>query len=104
MGSSLYLQGRALEDGKTGWVCYASGSQPPLRPWSKKYVCRAPVAITPSLAAKNADAVRHAEPGEKFEAVEFPSLDKTTGVRRVRCTTATDGFVGWATLSDADGK
>lgn len=97
------LCARALDDGKTGWVVF-SGGAPPMRPWHPKYVCKAVVPITPNLAAKDADAVRNAEVGETFEAIEGPMWDQTTKSRRIRCATADDGVVGWATLRGNDSE
>jgi len=98
----LGVRARSLEDGKAGWVCFSSGPSPPLRPWKPSYTCKAAVALTPTLAA-NDQGQQQAEPGNIFEVVEGPSVDNATGLRRIRCATATDGVVGWATLRSSDG-
>jgi len=101
----MCLRARALEDGKTGWVSFIAGPQTtPVRPWVPKYTCKVTVTFTPALAAKGAEAVRTAEPGETFEAIEGPAYDASTGLRRVRCATAADGVIGWATLRGSDGR
>jgi len=97
------VRARPLEDGAAGWISFSASHPPPVLPWLPKYTCKAAVALTPALAAKNADTVRQAEPGEVFEAVEGPTRDPSTGLRRIRCATAADGVVGWATLRGADG-
>jgi hypothetical protein len=101
--AKLGVRARSLEDGKAGWVCFASGPSPPLRPWRAAYTCKAAVALTPTLAAKDADTVGQAKPGDTFEVVEGPSVDTATGLRRIHCATAADGVVGWATLRSSDG-
>mmetsp|Transcript_12353 Transcript_12353/g.33866 ORF Transcript_12353/g.33866 Transcript_12353/m.33866 type:complete len:1994 (-) Transcript_12353:112-6093(-) len=101
--TKMGVRARSLEDGKSGWVAFAPGPSAPVKPWMPKYTCKAAVALTPALAAKDADAIRQAEVGEVFEAVDGPTLDKSTGLRRIRCATAADGVVGWATLRSSDG-
>jgi len=101
--SKLCLCARSLEDGKKGWISFTAGPQTPVKPWVSKYVCKAAVPFTASLAAQGEDVVRKGEPGETFEAIEGPTLDKSTGLRRIRCATAADGIVGWATLRGSDG-
>jgi len=101
--SKMGVRARSLEDGKAGWIIFAPGPMAPVKPWSPKYTCKVAVALTPSLAAKDADAIRQTEVGEVFEAVEGPTLDASTGLRRIRCATAADGAVGWATLRSNDG-
>eukprot|EP00811_Abedinium_folium_P036277 NODE_8_length_4602_cov_14.880894.p1 GENE.NODE_8_length_4602_cov_14.880894~~NODE_8_length_4602_cov_14.880894.p1 ORF type:complete len:1434 (-),score=594.45 NODE_8_length_4602_cov_14.880894:300-3986(-) len=98
----LIVRARAQEDAKGGWILFR-GAPAPLRPWKPLYTCKAPVALTPTLAAKGADAVRRAEPGEVFEIVDGPTLDKTSSSRRVRCATASEGVIGWATIRDTHG-
>merc|ERR1712032_1302548 len=41
---------RTLEDGKSGWIVFAPGPRAPVKPWKPKYVCKAPVDVTASLA------------------------------------------------------
>lgn len=101
--TKMGLHARALEDGKSGWIVSSAGPAMPVKPWAAKYTCKAAVALTTALAAKDADAIRQAQPGEVFEVVEGPTLDKSTGLRRIRCATAADGVVGWASLRAADG-
>jgi len=103
LGSSVILQVRAVDDDKVGWMSFQSGGSPPVRPWTAKILCRASVALTPTLAGKDSDAVRMAEPGEKFDAVDHPTLDVASGLRKVRCATAADGVVGWAAIGSVDG-
>mmetsp|Transcript_93948 Transcript_93948/g.289726 ORF Transcript_93948/g.289726 Transcript_93948/m.289726 type:complete len:1988 (+) Transcript_93948:65-6028(+) len=101
--TKMGVKARSLEDGKAGWITFAPGPMAPVKPWIPKYTCKAAVPLTLALQAKDADTIRQAEPGEVFEAVEGPSLDKSTGLRRIRCATASDGVVGWATLRGSDG-
>jgi len=95
---------RSLEDGKVGWVSFFAGPSGPIRPWAPRYTCKAPVALTSALAAKDATAIRLSEVGEKFDAVEGPTRDKSTGLRRVRCATLEGVVLGWATLRGAEGE
>lgn len=98
----LAMQARALSDGQTGWLSFPA-SAVALRPWGGKYTCKAPTEITPAVAVKGAKALRRTVPGEAFEAVEGPTLDAGSGLRRVRVATAADGIIGWASLRDSDG-
>lgn len=95
---------RSVEDGKVGWVSFFAGPSGPIRPWAPRYTCKAPVALTSALAAKDAAAIRLSEVGEKFDAVEGPTMDKSTGLRRVRCATMEGVLLGWATLRGAEGE
>lgn len=62
------------------------------------------MALTASLAATD-KAIRQAEPGEAFEAVDGPALDEATGVRRIRVACADGGgAVAWATVRGKDGE
>merc|ERR1712045_964157 len=101
--SKLCLCARSLEDGKKGWISFVAGPQTPVKPWVPKYVCKAAVPFTSALTAQGADSVRKGEVGETFEAIEGPTLDASTGLRRIRCATAADGIVGWVTLRGSDG-
>lgn len=95
---------RALEGG-VGWLIFAPGPKAPVKPWKPRYVVRAAVDITASLALPTgAGAVRRAEVGEVFQVAEGPTLDATSGLRRLRLATAEDGAIGWATIRDGDGK
>jgi len=96
---------RSLEDGKSGWIVFAPGPRAPVKPWKAKYVCKAPVDITSSLALQEGTvAVTKAEPGQSFQVVEGPALDAISGQRRVRLARGEEGIVGWATLRTAEGK
>jgi hypothetical protein len=99
--AKLGVKIRPLEDGKVGWVVVSLPA--PVKPWTPKYTCKAAVAITGSFAEEGAAVVRQAEPGETFEAVDGPTVDVSTGLRRIRLATAADGVVGWATLRGSDG-
>jgi len=101
--ASVVLHARALDDGKVGWVSFKSGGMPPLRPWTSKLVCRAPVALTSTLSGKDVDALRKVEVGQKLHALDFPTTDEASGLRKVKCA-AGDGVVGWAAIGSADGR
>jgi len=95
---------RTLEDGKVGWVSFFAGPEAPIKPWGPRYTCKAPVALTAALAAKGAAATRLIEVGEKFDAVEGPTRDKSTGLQRVLCATLEGVVLGWATLRGTEGE
>merc|ERR1712113_816087 len=101
--SKIVLRTRALEDGTVGWLSFSVGPHAPVKPWQAKYACKVAVALTPALASAEADGSSQAEPGQAFEAVEGPTVDASTGRRRIRCSTAASGVVGWATLRAKDG-
>jgi len=94
------LRARAIEDGKSGWICVAGQ----LRPWSLKCVCQQAVSFTDGLADPEPHGGRAAEPGQKLDVVEGPAVDAPSGRRRIRCASAADGVLGWATLRGPDGK
>jgi len=95
---------RTLEDSKVGWVSFFAGPSAPIKPWAPRYTCKAPVALTSALAAKGAATTRLTEVGEKFDAVEGPTRDKSTGLQRVRCATMEGVMLGWATLRGTEGE
>jgi|EP00927_Polykrikos_kofoidii_P053582 hypothetical protein len=97
--SRLVMKARSIDCGSDGWLSFEMGTAPSLRPWKPRYVVRASVALSESLAGD--DVIRKAEPGESFDVVEGPTLDKA-GLRRVRC--AKGGVVvGWAMLRNSEG-
>jgi len=89
---------RALEDSAIGWVVISKPS--PLHPWRPKYICRIPVPLTVSLAAKGSTILRFAEVGEILEALDKPIWDTTSSSRRMyaRCMSAHNGLACWVTL------
>lgn len=101
--SRILARVRALEDSAAGWLSWTKTTKKtPLRPWTSKYVCKAPMDITSALKADQS-AVKKAEVGDVFECIEGPVLDVSSGVRRVRVATAADGAVGWASVRDVGG-
>merc|ERR1712087_486439 len=98
----MLMHVRALDDDKAGWICYGKGEAAPVKPYTSALTCEAPIAITPTLVAKDAETVRMAARGEKFQVEEGPAVDSSTGLRRVRIKTAADGVIGWATVRGAD--
>lgn len=99
--SRMVVCARAMEDGRQGWISWSGGAAP-LKPCKPRYVCTIPLPLTMSKA-ESTDTVRQAEIGEVFEVAEGPTLDSSSGVRRIRC--ASKGMiVGWATIRSSDGE
>lgn len=95
---------RALQDGNVGWISYSSAAPiPVLRPWSRKYVCKAAVDFTATLSCEGSAPIGQAKPGECFSVVEGPLLDPASGVRRVRCLFSKYAL-GWASLCSNGGE
>merc|ERR1712127_564123 len=92
---------RSLDDGKEGWLIFATGPKAPVRTWKKNYVCKAPVELTAELAlpAEGASpSARKTELGASLIVTAGPILDAASGLRRVRLSTVEEGVVGWATV------
>jgi len=102
--SRVLAKVRALESAEDGWICWAKGSKrPPLRPWSSKYRCKAPVDLTGSFEVASVGSLKRAEPGEILECIDGPFLEKASGIRRALFV-GQDGLAGWANLTDSEGS
>lgn len=96
--TSLVAQVRALEDGVAGWLSFSG--QPLVQPWKPRYACLAQVELTTTLDATS-PVLGSAKLGQTFEVADGPTVDKASGLRRVRL--AADGaVVGWATIRSKD--
>jgi len=101
--STVLAKVRALEDAEAGWLCWAKASKrPPLRPWSSKYVCKAPVDLTANFETGSVGSLKRAEAGETLECLDGPFLEKVSGLRRALFA-GQDAIAGWANLTDSGG-
>lgn len=97
----LRVKGRALSDGKVGWLSMKSNN---LKPWSATYKCITAIAMQDALDVGSANSVRKIESGETLELLEGPVEDKEVGVMRIRCRAEKDAATGWMTIAGNQGK
>lgn len=95
------VKGRAISDGKIGWLSMKGKC---LRPWSPQYKCVNTIAMQDALDVGTANTVRKIDSGETLELLDGPTLDKEVGVMRIRCRADRDGATGWMTISGNQGK
>merc|ERR1711920_472706 len=97
----LRLCGRAVLDGKVGWVTVDDSS---LRRWSPHYRCIDKTVIHDRLELETAETMRHIEAGELVELLEGPREETEVGVLRLKGRTEKDGAIGWVTIAGNQGK
>jgi len=98
------VRGRALRDGKVGWVSVASNQGTVfLTPMDKPFVwCATDAALTDG-AGSASKQVRALAKDEVLELLEGPREEIPDPELLVRCTASKDGAAGWITIRDATG-
>ncbi|CAJ1421222.1 unnamed protein product, partial [Effrenium voratum] len=98
----LRVRGRAVKDGKTGFIALKDVSGDILEP-IKVLVCRLSTALTTGLDVSSSKTVRKVEAGEVFEALEEAQEDEKRKLSRVKVRTYRDDKEGWVTLKGNSG-
>jgi len=93
--AAMRARGRAVIDGRIGWVSIKAQN---LKPWSPQYRCVRSTGLTNSLEVSSAQTICSLEPGEALELIEGPREDTGSGLLRLRCRVARDAAVGWVTI------
>jgi len=98
------VRGRALRDGKVGWVSVASNQGTVfLTPIDKPFVWCASEAALRDGAGSASKQVRALAKDEVLELLEGPREETPDPELLVRCTASKDGAAGWITIRDATG-
>lgn len=95
------VKGRAINDGKVGWLNMKTKS---LKPWTPQYKCVNPISMQDALDVGSANTLRKIELGEILELLDGPMADKEVDVMRIRCRAERDGTTGWMTIAGNQGK
>jgi len=99
----LRLRGKAIKDGKIGWVTLKSMTGNELFKLAKLLVCKQSIAITTTFDIAAGKAIRKLEVGETLEILEGPQEDSVRSLSRVRVTAKKDGKEGWVTVKGNQG-
>jgi len=98
------VRGRALRDGKVGWVSVASNQGTVfLTPVDKPFVWCAAEAALRDQAGSASEQVRALAKDEVLELLEGPREETPEPELLVHCTASKDGVAGWITIRDATG-
>merc|ERR1712048_1451336 len=96
------LSGKALQDGKEGWITtkgnagtiYAEAD-------SKKYFVEKEVNLQNNFSSATSKLIRKLEVGETFTLLEGPREEKAPIENRIKVRCLSDGTVGWVSKKAA---
>lgn len=98
LGSVMRLRGKAVKDGKTGWLTMKDKSGTIFAEKGNKcYTCTATVAITDQFDIKTCKVTKKLAADETFTITEGPINEESSGIERVKGI-ASDGVEGWITI------
>jgi len=99
LGSVMRLRGKAVDDGKTGWMTLKDKSgKVYMEKSGKVYTCTATVAITDVFDIKTCKVLKKLSVDEVFTISEGPIAEEGTGVERVKGKSTKDDIEGWITV------
>ncbi|CAE7402712.1 unnamed protein product [Symbiodinium natans] len=99
----LRMKGRAVKDGKVGFITVKDAAGNDLIESIKVLVCRMGTTLTTDLDVSSSKTVRKVEIGEVFEALESAKEDEKRKLSRVKVRTWRDDKEGWVTLTGNSG-
>jgi len=96
------VRGRALKDGKEGWISVNGNQGTPFLQEVEKpfYACNKEVELTKEFDGST--AVRAMKAEEVMELLEGPRNDSSEPAQKVKCKTS-DGKIGWVTVKAPNG-
>jgi len=95
---------KAISDGQEGFVTI-SGNQGTvfLQPGGNSYKCIKDTFITADLSVADGKNVRKIRVGEIADVLEFPTMDESCNVKRIKVKAKSDGATGWVTIAGNQG-
>jgi len=96
------VKGKAVKDGKIGWVTLKDGQGSHLE-LTKLLVCKSVVAITTAFDIKDGKAIRKLKEGEVLELIEEGKEDEERKFTRLKVKTKSDDKEGWVTKAGNQG-
>lgn len=99
----LRVRGKAVKDGKIGYVAMKDAAGHDILEPIKVLVCRTSTALTTGLDVSASKTVRRVEAGEVFEALDEAQEDEKRKLSRVKVRTWRDDKEGWVTLMGNSG-
>jgi hypothetical protein len=97
------LKGKAVSDGKPGWVTLKDASGQPCFSATPMLVCKASIAITTTFDISQGKAIRKLEVGEVLDIVEEPKEDGQRSLTRVKARARKDDKEGFVTMKGNQG-
>lgn len=99
----LRVRGKALKDGKIGYIAVKDAAGNDIVEPIKVLVCRLSTTLTTALDVSASKTVRKVEAGEVFEALDEAQEDEKRKLSRVKVRTRRDAKEGWVTLKGNSG-
>lgn len=99
----LRVRGKALKDGKIGYIALKDAAGNDIVEPIKVLVCRLSTTLTTALDVSASKTVRKVEAGEVFEALDEAQEDEKRKLSRVKVRTRRDAKEGWVTLKGNSG-
>lgn len=97
------VRGKAVKDGKTGWITVKDSQGNFNMEPVKLLVCRQSIAITNAFDIGGSKPIRKLEVGEVLEMLEACQEDNVRSLKRVKARTKRDSKEGWVTLTGNQG-
>jgi len=100
------VKGKALKDGKIGWISVKGNKSTPYLDSCPKpfYKCLAEVVLEKEAKGEDPTEVRQLKVDEVIEVLEGPRLEKMLDIQRAKCKACKDGKEGWFTVMDKQGN
>mmetsp|Transcript_22477 Transcript_22477/g.40102 ORF Transcript_22477/g.40102 Transcript_22477/m.40102 type:complete len:2032 (-) Transcript_22477:157-6252(-) len=97
------LRGKAVQDGKSGWVSIEDAQGNACLELAKLLVCKSSIALTTTFDIAAGKAIRKLEAGEALQLLEGPQEDSVRSLSRVRVMAKKDAKEGWVTVKGNQG-
>jgi len=100
---SQRVRGKAMKDGKQGWVTLTDSCGNVNLEQAPVLLCKQGVAITTTFDIAEGKSLRKLTVGEALQILEGPQKDTNRNFTRIKARSRVDGIEGWVTMQGNQG-
>lgn len=101
--TSQRVRGKAMKDGKQGWVTLTDSCGNVNLEQAPVLLCKQGVAITTTFDISGGKSLRKLTVGEALQILEGPTKDEKRNFTRIKARSRVDGVEGWVTMQGNQG-